>query len=92
MGCFWILSREGRAPVEPTPYYVGNLPDGYTRTGSLPRVNPGRVNQSGLSLVKPGKAHVPRGTWHAMVPRGSCCIEHAARVVPVFQTNQHHHS
>ena len=34
---------------------VGNLPDGYTRTGPLQRVNP-RVNQSGLSLAKPGRA------------------------------------
>ena len=41
---------------------VGNLPDGYTRTGPLPRVNT-RVNQSGLSLAKPGRA-MACTTWN----------------------------
>ena len=36
---------------------VRNLPDGYTRTGPLPMVNT-RVNQSGLSLAKPGRAMI----------------------------------
>ena len=48
--------------------YVGNLPDGYTRTGTLPRVNT-RVNQSGLSLAKPGRA-MACATWN-MANQGS---------------------
>ena len=47
---------------------VGNLPNGYTRTGPLPRVNT-RVNQSGLSLAKPGRA-MTSATWN-MANQGS---------------------
>ena len=47
---------------------VGNLLDGYTRTGPLPRVNT-RVNQSGISLAKPGRA-MACATWH-MASHGS---------------------
>ena len=47
---------------------VGNLPDGYTRTVTLPRVNT-RVNQSGLSLAKPGRA-MASTTWN-MANQGS---------------------
>ena len=54
---------------------VGKLPDGYTRTGPLPRVNT-RVNQSGLSLAQPGRA-MACATWNmaTRVSRGSCSIE-----------------
>ena len=48
--------------------YVGNLPDGYTKTGPLPRVNT-RVNQSGLSLAKPGRA-MASAMWN-MANQGS---------------------
>ena len=41
---------------------VGNLPYDYTSTGPLPRVNT-RVNQSGLSLAKPGRA-MACATWN----------------------------
>ena len=46
----------------------GNLPNGYTRTGRLPRVNTW-VNQSGLSLAKPGRA-MTNATWN-MANQGS---------------------
>ena len=48
--------------------FVGNLPDGYTRTVPLPRVNT-RVNQYGLSLAKPG-IEMTSATWN-MANQGS---------------------
>ena len=67
----YIWSQMGRdflGTEEWTGLDVGNLPDGYTRTGPLPRVN-SRVNQSGLSLAKPGRA-MASATWN-MANQGS---------------------
>ena len=61
-GLITSLGLKAKVRTQKYKKAVGNLPDDYTRTGPLPRVNT-RVNQSGLSLAKPGRA-MACATWN----------------------------
>lgn len=45
---------------------VENLPDGYSKTGPLPRVNPIRVNQHRVPLAQLGRS-IAASTWHKVL-------------------------